>query len=282
MSGADPGSAATTVPTLRSARSSQGTSTSAERSRSLFSVRTSAGLREMVGDCRPGRRPRLLRRRAASRPAHSAAAVRAVMPSNAPTLTSSSVVVPESGLAAWVTSGDVVTGRGGVAGAAGATAAGTSVGSGVAGDSAVGVGATEEAGAVGDDELSGAGAGVSAGVGAGTAGATDAGASGVFAGLGADEGVSAAPPAVVDSGGLLAGPGMRIVEPARMSSGFDKWFTAANAGNCAASPNSRSAIPLNVSPAATGTSRSPAVVGAGGCPGMRIVEPARMSSGFDK
>ena len=48
MSGADPGSAATTVPRLRSARSSQGTSTSAERSRSLFSVRTSAGFSEMV------------------------------------------------------------------------------------------------------------------------------------------------------------------------------------------------------------------------------------------
>ena len=105
---------------------------------------------------------------------------------------------------------------------------------------------------------------------------------GYLTGLGADEGVSAAPPAVADPGGLLAGPGMRIVEPARMSSGFDKWFTAANAGNCAASPNSRSAIPLNVSPAATGTSRSPAVVGADSCPGMRIVEPARMSSGFDK
>ena len=54
---------------------------------------------------------------------------------------------------------------------------------------------------------------------------------------------------------------MRIVEPARMSSGFDKWFTAANDGNCAASPNSRSAIPLNVSPGATGTSRSPEVSG---------------------
>ena len=54
---------------------------------------------------------------------------------------------------------------------------------------------------------------------------------------------------------------MRMVEPARMSSGFDKWFTAANAGNCAASPSSRSAIPLNVSPGATGTSRSPEVSG---------------------
>ena len=63
---------------------------------------------------------------------------------------------------------------------------------------------------------------------------------------------------------------MMIVEPARMSFGFDKWFTAAKAGNCAASPSSRRAIPLNVSPGTTGTSRSPEVSGRAGGAGAAV------------
>jgi len=79
--GHGPGWAASTVPRLRSARSSHATSTSLARSRSRFSVRTAA--RSTAGACRPGRRPRWRRRRQRE-PAHSAAAAAALSPMRRP------------------------------------------------------------------------------------------------------------------------------------------------------------------------------------------------------
>ena len=47
--------------------------------------------------------------------------------------------------------------------------------------------------------------------------------------------------------------GITTVDPARMSSGSGRWLTAASSGYAAASPSSRCAMPLNVSPGCTST-----------------------------